>query len=292
MAGASCSNCIYCVCDPELWVRQMWMGEPVLPRCANHPQWPGQLREVPGVACRDYRRKPLDPEGDVRLIPLAEGSYAYVDAADYEWLSQWNWHTASGGYAARCEKGRIIFMHRVIMQPPKGKIVDHADSNRANNCRFNLRVCTRRENQRNTRKQRGTRSGYKGVYYSKQQRKLYAQICYERKSRWLGWFENELDGARAYDAAAAAAFGEFARPNFPEEWPPQRRAEAHAQWLEARKKEEKNVGKTDGKKRTSRGRAGRATTKGTRARKSNTAKAKRTKKTKATEAKRREASPP
>jgi hypothetical protein len=270
----------------------MWMGEPILPRCANHPQWPGQLREVPGVPCRNYRRKPLGPEGDVRLIPLAEGSYAYVDAADYEWLSQWNWHTASGGYAARSVRGGQIFMHREITRAPKGKVVDHADGNKANNCRFNLRVCTRRENQGNMQKQHGAYSRFKGVSYSKERGKLFAQCDFGGNHRWLGSFDDELEAARAYDRAAVEACGEFARVNFPREWPPQRRAEAHAQWLEAKKKEGKKVGGTSGKKRTSRPRAGRATTKGTRARKSKTAKAKRTKKAKTRKAKRREVSPP
>jgi hypothetical protein len=34
--------------------------------------------------------------------------------------------------------------------------------------------------------------------------------------------------ARAYDRAAVERIGEFARLNFPEEWPPQRRAEVRA----------------------------------------------------------------
>ncbi len=284
MAGANCHNCIYCVCDPELWLRQMWTGEPILPRCANHPLWPGQLREVPGVPCRNYRRKPPGPAGDVRLIPLAEGSYAYVDAADYDWLSQWNWHTASGGYAARCEKGRIIFMHRVIMQPPPGMVVDHIDGNKANNCRFNLRVCTRKQNQGNMQKPHGAHSRYKGVSYSKRRDKFFAQCRFAGKHRWLGYFDDEVEAARAYDRAAVEECGEFARVNFPQEWPPQRRAEVHAQWLEAKKKEGKKVKRRGGKKRTSNGRAKHATTK--------RAKAKRTKKAKARKAKRREVSPP
>lgn len=74
MAGPCCDNCVYSVCDPPLWRRLMWTGEPILPRCANHPRWPGQLCEVPGVASRNYRPKPVLPEGDnVRLIPLGDG---------------------------------------------------------------------------------------------------------------------------------------------------------------------------------------------------------------------------
>jgi len=250
MAGANCYNCIYSVCDPELWLRLMWMDEPILPRCANHPWWPGQLHEVPGVPCRNYRPKPKTPEGDVRLIPLTEGFYAYVDASDYEWLSQWNWHIASGGYPARSGPGKQVFMHREIMPPPKGMVVDHIDGNRTNNCRFNLRVCTRKENQGNLRKQRGTYSQFKGVSYSKRHRRCFAQCDFGGKHRWLGFFDDEADAARAYDRAAVEECGAFARVNFPQEWPPERRAEVRAQWLAAKKKERKKVRRTKEKKPT------------------------------------------
>ena len=160
---------------PGVVAPRVWLGEPILPMCANHPQWPGQLHEVPGVPCKNYRRKPTAPQGDVRLIPLTEGHYAYVDAADYEWLSQWNWHLARGGYAARNDKGKTIFMHREIMQPPKGKVVDHHDGNRANNCRFNLRICTRQENRRNVPGQRRKRSRTQKAKASKIGRKKRTQ---------------------------------------------------------------------------------------------------------------------
>jgi len=257
MAGPNCSNCVYCVCDPELWLRLMWMGEPILPRCANHPLWPGQLHDVPGVPCRNYRPKPVAPTGDVRLIPLADGFYAYVDAADYEWLSRWNWHITSGGYPARSVRGGQIFMHREIMQPPPKMVVDHADGNKANNCRFNLRVCTRKENQGNMQKQHGAYSRFKGVSYDKRRGKLFAQCDFGGNHRWLGFFAEEVEAARAYDRAAVEACGEFARVNFPREWPPERRVEVHARWQEAMKKEGKKVGRTGGKKRTRAGERGR-----------------------------------
>ena len=85
MAGRYCDNCVYSLCDPEPWHRWLWMGEPIVPRCANHPQWPGQLHDVTGVPCWNYRPKPVLPAGDaVRMIPLGDGFYAYVDVADYE----------------------------------------------------------------------------------------------------------------------------------------------------------------------------------------------------------------
>ncbi|MBP7052683.1 MAG: HNH endonuclease [Phycisphaerae bacterium] len=237
MSGPNCHNCIYSVCDPEVWLRWLSLDQPIVPRCANHPQWPGQLHDVPGVVCKNYRRKSDPPGGDVRLIPLTEGLYAYVDAADYEWLSRWNWHITSGGYPARSGRGKQIFMHREIMQPPDGMVVDHADGNKANNCRFNLRVCTRKENQGNLRKQRGACSQFKGVSYSRRHGKYFAQCDFGGVHRWLGFCKDEIEAARTYDRAAVEECGEFARVNFPQEWPPERRAEVHAAWLKTAKKE-------------------------------------------------------
>ena len=228
MAARACYDCVYVRVDPDAWLRQLAAGEPLVPQCANHPQWPGQLREVPGRPCGNFRSKFGEPQSGVKRIPLSDGQYALVDAADYEWLSGYHWHLCSGGYAARSEKGKRILMHRQIMDPPKGMVVDHIDGNRANNCRSNLRVCTRAENQRNQRKQRGSASAFKGVGYLKGSERCHAKLVFEGKTVWLGHFDDEVEAARAYDRAAVECFGEFAHLNFPEEWPPQRRAEVYA----------------------------------------------------------------
>ncbi|MEN6575066.1 MAG: HNH endonuclease [Phycisphaerales bacterium] len=216
MAGHTCYNCVYSCCDPEQWLRCLWAGEPLMPRCANHPWWPGQMREVSGVPCRNYRPKPATPKGDVKLIPVSDGCYAYVEAGDYEWLSGYKWHLENG-YAARREKGKTILMHRQIMQPPAGMVVDHIDSNQANNCRFNLRVCTRKENQRNRRKHTGSISSFKGVFYNKRRRKWFSQCWLEGKGHATRYVDDEVEATRAYDRQAVGYFGEFARLNFPEE---------------------------------------------------------------------------
>jgi len=249
MSERTCHNCVFACCDLGLWLRCVYAGEPLVPQCANHPQWPGQMHEVPGIPCRHYRPKPALPQGDnVRLIPLGDGAYAYVDATDYEWLNQWTWYLCGGGYAGRSENGKIILMHRQIMQPPAGMLVDHRDANKANNCRSNLRICTRSENQANQRKQAGSYSRFKGVYCNKQNGKWCAQCYAAGKRNWLGYFDSEVEAARAYDYAAVAAFGPYARPNFPDEWPPDRRAELYTHRQDPPAKTGKKMRRSEGKK--------------------------------------------
>jgi len=224
----TCHNCAYSYFDRCRWMVTVGTGWPSRPVCANHPDSIGRMRPTPyGGVCRNYRPRPATPQGAVKQIPLGDGYYAYVDAADYEWLNQWTWHVQNG-YAVRWEKGKVIFMHREILKPPRGKMGDHVNGNRLDDTRANLRVCTRPENSRNKSKPHGTSSRFRGVSYRKDSGKWYARIRFEGKLIHLGLFTEEVEAARAYDRKAVELFGEFARLNFPEEWPVSRRRRVQA----------------------------------------------------------------
>jgi hypothetical protein len=231
MSGASCDNCVYGIFEPEEWNRSLCVGEAVLAKCANHPQWPGVVHEVPGAACVNYQRKAATPEEDgVRLIALSSGGYAWVDAGDYEWLNRYHWRL-SNGYPCRRDKGRNVFMHRQIMEAPADKVVDHVDGNKCNARRSNLRICNRDENQYNQHKRRTGLSRFKGVTFHKRMRKWKAHYRLNHRLHHLGYFADEAEAARAYDYAAVAHFGEFAHVNFPREWPPERRTRVREEYL-------------------------------------------------------------
>jgi hypothetical protein len=177
------------------------------------------------------------PTGEnVKRIPLTNGFYAYVDAEDYEWLTQWHWRAYSVGYAGRYEKGKLILMHRQIMQPPAGKVVDHVNGNGFDNTRANMRNITKRQNSCNQSKHADGASIYKGVARDERSGKWYAKIRSGDVRRRSPRFEDEAEAARAYDYMAVGVFGEFARLNFPEEWPAKRRARVHAQWQKENRK--------------------------------------------------------
>jgi hypothetical protein len=103
-------------------------------------------------------------------------------------------------------------MHRLIMglADDDPRQVDHANGDRSDNRRSNLRIATQSQNLGNSRKRAGTTSRYKGVSWHKQNKKWVAYIGVDGSLHHLGCFTSEEAAARAYNRAARAAWGDFA----------------------------------------------------------------------------------
>ena len=157
-----------------------------------------------------------------RKIDLGLNRFTLVEPLDYYRIRHFKWFVHGNGsnlYAARSEltndlRSKIIYMHRQLMSPPAGLVVDHHNCDSLDNRRDNLRVVTQAVNMRNRRKRKNTSSRYIGVHFDKQRNKWSVHIRYNGKKIWLGRFVNEIDAAKAYDAAAKKYYGEFARLNF------------------------------------------------------------------------------
>jgi len=104
-------------------------------------------------------------------------------------------------------------MHRQLIQPPDGYVIDHINGEGLDNRRANLRFATVAQNAWNSKK-RNPRSGYKGVCFDKQKHLWRAAIVCHRKRIHLGYFKNKIHAARAYDFAAKKYHKEFASLNF------------------------------------------------------------------------------
>jgi len=154
-------------------------------------------------------------------IPLANGrGFALVDAEDADLVQRYRWriyvapmtsyaHTYIGIGRARKE----VRLH-VLITGQRG--LDHIDGDGLNCQRSNLREATSSQQKVNRRKSAGKSSQYKGVWWNKNRGCWYAHITGANRPRHIGTFTNEEDAARAYDAAALEAWGEFSRLNFPE----------------------------------------------------------------------------
>lgn len=161
-------------------------------------------------------------------IQLTKGQVAIIDIDDAD-LAELQWSALGSGVrgglpyfvATRASKmgGKRAtqYMHRVIMERVLGcslasdEQVDHIDGDSLNNRRANLRKATNAQNQANRGAQANNTSGYKGVYWSKADRKWKAFIRVNKKMLHLGYFSKPEDAHKAYIDAAKKYFGEYAR---------------------------------------------------------------------------------
>lgn len=161
--------------------------------------------------------------GWLKEVALTQNKFALVDDEDYEEISKNKWYFCK--YAVRTVGGkkiqRTIWMHRFIMGLgyESGDIyIDHADGDKLNNQKYNLRICTQTDNVRNGDKRKHNTSGYKGAReHSQAKGKFVAQISYKGICNYIGLFDDVVEAAIAYDESARKYFGEFARLNFPRE---------------------------------------------------------------------------
>jgi len=89
--------------------------------------------------------------------------------------------------------------------------IDHIDGNPSNNRIDNLRLSTKGENARHSKRPVNNTSGYKGVSWNKRLNKWVANISVDRKGIYLGSFKYGHDAYFAYCVAAIKYHGDFAK---------------------------------------------------------------------------------
>ncbi len=146
--------------------------------------------------------------------------YALVDDADFENVIDYRWRLNSKGYAIRSYsidgKEILVALHREIMQPPPGLVVDHIDHDKLNNTRANLRVITQQQNLMNRRLFRNSSTGFKGVTFQHDQ--WHARIEKDGQVIHLGFYTDLKTAALVYDCAAVTLFGaEYVWRNLPDQ---------------------------------------------------------------------------
>lgn len=136
------------------------------------------------------------------------GLYLLVDEADFDIVSPFSWFLGSHGYA--CSKQNTVLAHRLILDNPSGKEIDHINGDKLDCRRTNLRIVTRQQNSLNKAKHKDNTSGYKGVHWFKRDKKWQAQICNAGKRYHLGYYKDIREAAKAYNNAAKKLHGNYA----------------------------------------------------------------------------------
>lgn len=140
----------------------------------------------------------------MKYIMMAKGRRVMVDDTDYDWLNQWRWRLVAG-YACRMrlkgeDSSSHIYMHRMIMDAPKGTEVDHINHDELDNTRQNLRIASHQENAWNRDKQKNNTSGYNGVTWVKKAQRWRAAVAQDGKSIYLGQYKDIKEAVKARDA--------------------------------------------------------------------------------------------
>lgn len=157
-----------------------------------------------------------------RLIPITQGQFAIVDEEDFERLSQFKWYAFKRpntfyarrvvGYNSKWQSIYELMQHTVL---GSHAMTDHKDRNGLNNCKRNLRPCTTVQNAGNSGMRRNNSSGFKGVAWNGRKWMVSLRGAGKTPVGYLGVFEDPVEAAKVYDAAARIKYGEFALLNFP-----------------------------------------------------------------------------
>lgn len=149
----------------------------------------------------------------------ASGGSFEIDDADFELVNRYTWEVlyrkgkivASVRIAAcsRNAHGARIPIGRVLLNPPRNKVVDHIDGNPLNNHRSNLRICSQHENAINRAPMKKKKRGTVGVHAHRN--KWEARICLNHKVICLGIFDTEQEAIAVRKQAEKEYFGQFAR---------------------------------------------------------------------------------
>ena len=138
----------------------------------------------------------------------------YFDLEDYDKIK--NYYGGNhNGYAVSHEpithKG--IEMHNLVMNFTPDYLhteVDHKNNQRNDNRKSNLRITTRKNNQRNRSMTNRNTSGVIGVYFHKLAQKWCARIRVDGKEIYLGLYDNLEDATKVRKEAEQKYFGEYA----------------------------------------------------------------------------------
>ena len=144
---------------------------------------------------------------------IIKGYKILFDDTDEDAICPYNWAVRLGWgdtpYAQTSVNGKSVLMHRLLLDAPKGMLVDHRNHNTLDNRRENIRLCTRSQNMWNRKRTTG-KSKHKGVYWCVNRHKWRVQIYFNNQHSYLGLYVSEEDAARAYNNKAKELFGDFA----------------------------------------------------------------------------------
>lgn len=146
--------------------------------------------------------------------------FIILDEENYDEFVKYKWYSTKYGYIFRNEhykengikKTKMLLIHRLVLPTTKEKFIDHINGNKLDNRLSNLRVCTKSENNRNTKLSCKNTTGYKGVSYLSNIKKYKTSIRINGK-QYQHLFDTAEKAASAYNFYAEKYGGGFNKLN-------------------------------------------------------------------------------
>lgn len=160
-----------------------------------------------GKANKKYNT--YDLTGEYGIGYTLKGEPFYFDLEDYDLIKDYCWAMDNYGYLYNKSGTKIILMHRLLMNAPKGKVVDHIYHCTNDNRKSQLRICSYSENAMNKAKSNSS-SGITGVYWYSREEKWSAEIGINGKSIRLGLFNDKDEAIKARKMAEQKYYGDYA----------------------------------------------------------------------------------
>lgn len=152
----------------------------------------------------------FDVKNDIGICYFNHDKGHFIfDKEDYEKIKGFGWYKNSRGYAVCDTQDGTFLVHRMIMNCPKGLVVDHINHNKLDNRKANLRVCSQSDNLKNQVLNRANTSGCKGVHFFKRLGLWQTYITVNKKRISLGYYKDFNEAVTARRNAEKLYFREY-----------------------------------------------------------------------------------
>lgn len=142
-----------------------------------------------------------------------KGEEFYFDLEDYDKIKDFCWYIDSNAKYVKSNKpgGGVVYLHRIIMNAPENKDVDHirGRNTRNDNRKNNLRICDHFRNCENRDKQSNNTSGVKGVTWNSHLCKWETRITINNQTIKLGYYKDLNIAKRIREQAEEEYFGQY-----------------------------------------------------------------------------------
>ncbi|HDZ37293.1 MAG TPA: hypothetical protein ENH62_03230 [Marinobacter sp.] len=154
----------------------------------------------------------------MKEVVLTQGKVALVDDADFERVAAFKWYARQEKrrphcwYATRSNgKNKTTYLHRFILDAPKGLDVDHKDWDGLNCQRANLRLATHSQNNMNRAIKAHNQTGFTGIDVHYRRPKPYrGRVQIKKKRIYTKSFSTLEEAVTARAELVRKFYGEFA----------------------------------------------------------------------------------